>query len=85
MEKKIRDTTVAEAIFEVLESAKKPLSGREIFECLPVERMVKNVSYREFWQHFSMMKRRKRQPILKAECPSGEQPARCWCYTVKKG
>lgn len=82
MGKIIRDTTVAEAIDEVLFDARQPVSGREIFENLPVERMVKALSYRQFWQHFWGMQQRKKNKIEKVACPQAKQ-RRCWCYVIR--
>lgn len=84
MKKQIRDTTVSEAIFDVLEQANKPLSGREIFNAMPHERLVKNLNMRDFWRHFGGFVKRKRQKVEKCPCPEPNQKVRkkqqCYCF-----
>lgn len=81
--KRIRDTTVSEGIDEVLELAKEPLTSYEIFQALPSDRLVKLLSFREFWQHFGMMRKRKRDPVLKVKCIGKDTCTWCYCLHSK--
>lgn len=82
--KNIKDTTVSEAIDEVLEAAKEPLTSREIFNSLPFNRMVKTLSFSEFWQHFGMKMKRRKMPIRKSKCPKSKQHYKCSCYVLER-
>lgn len=86
MKKNIRDTTIAEAIFDVLEQAKKPLSASEIFNLLPHDRLVKNLTLREFWRHFGKFVKRKKIRVEKQKCPNETKVFRRkqYCYCFKK-